>query len=257
MISYEREVKGIAGDNSRADFFLAHADSSKSSSSSSSSSIRLRGTSEAPAQTLPRRTVLEVKTVVDTDVAASTVPAAEDDAQPEKKEKKAKKSAASSKKKECVFVSHDVPYVRHAIFPWGRAAQTVDDEGGKVVSARAIKHVDELAALARGDRRAGHTSRRSGGVSGSVAPGPKDSGASGVGSEEGERLGACVLFVVTRGDAVAFRANHEACPVFARRLLAAHEDGVCVLAHRVTWGEGEDEGKAFYSGELPVSFTPT
>jgi hypothetical protein len=94
------------------------------------------------------------------------------------------------------------------------------------VSARAIKHVDELTTLARGERL----------------------------DASGAKLGASVLFVVTRGDAEAFRPNQEACPSFARHLLAAREAGVHVMAHRVTWGEGVDEGKAFYSGEIPVRF---
>jgi hypothetical protein len=37
--------------------------------------------------------------------------------------------------------------------------------------------------------------------------------------------------------------------------MGARDAGVGVFAHRVTWGEGSDEGKAFYSGYVPVKFT--
>lgn len=211
VVSYEREVKGITGDNSRADFVLMHG-------------LNGEGTC---------RSVLEVKTVVDTDVAAAQVIICA----PEEPISKKKKTAA--KANERVFVSHDVPYVRHALFPWGRGTQTGPD-GERVVSARAIKHLDELAALARGDRR--------------VRADPGD-GAGKFEDSGGERLGASILFVVTRADAMVFRPNHEACPSFARHLMGARDAGVGVFAHRVTWGEGSDEGKAFYSGDVPVKFT--
>ena len=48
-------------------------------------------------------------------------------------------------RKECVFVSDKVPYVRSAIFPWGRKAQKY--QGHTVVSERAIKHLNELIEL--------------------------------------------------------------------------------------------------------------
>merc|ERR1711966_292243 len=100
------------------------------------------------------------------------------------------------------------PYRRAAIFPWGRSAQTGPD-GEKVVSARAIKHVDELAALATGTKRAA----------------------------DGARIAAALLFVVVRRDALSFRPNGEACPSFDKHVRAAKEAGVCVLARRVSWGE--------------------
>ena len=61
-----------------------------------------------------------------------------------------------------------------------------------------------------------------------------------------------MLFVVGRGDAELFRPNVDGCASFARHLAAARDAGVRVLAHRVVWGQGEDLGKAFWGGELPV-----
>ena len=97
-------------------------------------------------------------------------------------------------------------------------------DGEKVVSARAIKHVDELAKIARGEIK----------------------------DENNETLGAAVLFVVGRQDAEFFRPNVDGCASFARHLASGKDAGVRVLAHRVVWGEGDDIGKAFWGGELPV-----
>ena len=111
--------------------------------------------------------------------------------------------------------------MRSAIFPWGNSRQ-VGPEGERVVSARAIKHVRELTAVARGLK--------------------VDEG------EEGA-LRAAVLFIVTRGDAQSFRPNEEACPSFARYLREAEEGGVTLAAHKIEWGES---GDAFDAGPLEV-----
>lgn len=55
---------------------------------------------------------------------------------------------------------------------------------------------------------------------------------------------ATILFVVIRGDAVAFRPNGEACPSFARYLKDAEVRGVQILVKRVRWGSGvKDRGE--------------
>ena len=175
----EREVTGVGGTDMRCDFLLTHADGVK--------------------------TVVEVKTVVDTDYDPKTAP----------------------ERPGCVFLGAGDPYVRSAIFPWGKSAQ-VGPDGEKVVSARAIKHVRELTSLARGEKL--------------------DLG-------DGARLRAAVLFVVVRRDALEFRPNAEACPSFARYLKEAKAAGVAVLARRVRWGEAEGEeelGVAIDDGSLPV-----
>lgn len=171
----QREVAGVAGCDMRCDFLLSHGPSAK--------------------------TVVEVKTVVDTDYAPETAP----------------------ERKECRFIGRTTPYRRAAIFPWGRSGQKGPD-GEAVVSARAIKHVDELAAIARGARR----------IDGVDA------------------LGAAVLFVVIRRDAHFFRPNDEACASFARHLRAARDAGVTVTARRVRWGEGDDVGRCFDDGDCEV-----
>eukprot|EP00928_Gymnodinium_smaydae_P014909 TRINITY_DN15472_c0_g1_i1.p1 TRINITY_DN15472_c0_g1~~TRINITY_DN15472_c0_g1_i1.p1 ORF type:complete len:373 (+),score=54.53 TRINITY_DN15472_c0_g1_i1:52-1170(+) len=172
--SIRREVANIAGCDMRADFVVQHG----------------RG----------KRTVVEVKTVLNTDYNPSTAPA----------------------RKECVYLGPSTPYRRAGIFPWGRVAQTGPD-GEQVVSARAIKHVDELASIAKGDRTC-----------------------------DGERLSALLLFVVVRDDVASLRVNQESCASFARHAKAAQAAGVRIVAHRIRWGDGKDLGKAFWAGPLPV-----
>ena len=123
------------------------------------------------------------------------------------------------------FLGHETPYRRAAIFPWGRGNQR-GPRGEKVVSARAIKHIAELSAIQTGEK---------------LCP-------------EGEQLKAAVLFVVIRNDALSFRPNNEGCPSFVNHLRKAHERGVKVLAYRVAWGTGDEEGVAFFDGALKVDF---
>jgi hypothetical protein len=73
-----------------------------------------------------RRTLVEVKNVVCSDVAASLAP-------------------SKTGPNHCVITSHSKDYSRTAIFPWGRVGQTF--EGTKVVSERAIKHLRNLGSL--------------------------------------------------------------------------------------------------------------
>jgi len=146
------------------------------------------------------RTVIEVKTVVDSDFDPTI----------------------TRPRSECMFVG-PAPYKRAAIFPWGKARQKGPD-GDKVVSARAIKHVQELASLARGERLDADTGR----------------------------LNAAIVFVVVREDALSFRPNSEACPSFARHLREASASGVCVVARRISWN---DCGDAFDDGEIAVNLS--
>lgn len=120
-----------------------------------------------------------------------------------------KASTAPDDNRKCLFVSEVTPYRRTAIFPWGSSNQKGPD-GEKVVSARAIHHVRQLTEL-------------------------------------GSR--ATVLFVVVRGDAQAFRPNHEACPSFAKYLRQARDKGVMVLAEQVSFSE---DGTCRYRGSLPI-----
>lgn len=115
---------------------------------------------------------------------------------------------------------HALPHVRAATFPWGTRRQ-VGPDGEKVVSARAIKHVRELAKIARGECE----------------------------EQDGTRLGAALLFVVVRGDCEKMRPNKEACASFARHLCDAEATGVRVLARRISWC---DDGRAFDDGPIPV-----
>lgn len=169
----QREVSGVAGCSMRADFVAEHKDSSK--------------------------TVIEVKTVLNTDYNPATAPT----------------------RKECVYLGTSEPYKRAGIFPWGRVGQ-LGPEGEQVVSARAIKHVDELASIAQGRRR-GDTP-----------------------------LHALMLFVAVRHDVNYMRINEESCSSFAQHAENAAADGVIFAAHRVRWGEGRDIGRAFWDGPLKV-----
>ena len=174
----QSQATKVAGTDMRCDFLLTHDDGEHTT-----------------------KTVLEVKTVVDTDYNPETPPS----------------------RTSCVFFG-PTPYSRAGIFPWGRAQQKGPD-GEKVVSARAIKHTRELAKIARGELK----------------------------DEGGTPLRAAICFIVARVDASQFRVNYEACSSFARHLHDARAAGVNVLAHRIRWGEGENLGKAFCAGSLPVT----
>jgi hypothetical protein len=143
----------------------------------------------------------QVKTVVDSDYNPATAPA----------------------RRDACFLGRTSPYARAAIFPWGTKRQ-IGPDGEKVVSARAIKHVDELAALARGELK----------------------------DDDGTRLGAAILFAVVRGDCLSFRPNDEACPSFARHLRAARDAGVRIVARRISWN---DDGCAFDEGAIPADLS--
>jgi DNA-binding sugar fermentation-stimulating protein len=215
-----RQVAVLPG--SRADFVLVHPQ---------------HGADAAGADAAPP-TVLEVKMVVDTDydrscdgLRASTAGAVRFYAPEQVASAPAQPSAPvqPSAPPAATDAGEARGYRRSAIFPWGRAAQKGPD-GERVVSSRAIKHLDELAALARGERL------------GSAAPGAAPA-----------RLCAALLFVVVREDAEAFRPNWEACPSFAAHLRAARDAGVLVLAHRVRFG---DDGAAESLGALPIEWGP-
>ncbi len=147
-------------------------------------------------------TILEVKQVVDTDYSPESV-----------------MEQARAQKPHPAYAPKAEPYRRAGIFPWGRRGQQ-GPSGEKVVSARAIEHLRELAELASEDQ------------SNDVHP--------------------CVLFICSRADAEGFRPNGAACPSFAKYLMEARRKGVRVLVQRVRWGVGEDVGKAFDGGPLNV-----
>jgi len=114
VASYEREVRNVAGANSRSDFVLRFRD---------------------PAL---RPRIVEVKTVVDTDYQKGFVPAGTKcvffPPPPPPKNKKNNNGEASQ------------PYRRTAIFPWGSGKQKGPDNE-PVVSSRAINQVRELTKL--------------------------------------------------------------------------------------------------------------
>ena len=103
-----------------------------------------------------------------------------------------------------------------ALFPWGKQNQKGPD-GERVVSARAIKHVDALAAIAK----------------------------EGVAS-------AAVLFVVARGDCSSFRPHAARCPSFAAHLKDAKKAGVTLVARRIRWDVRDGVAHAFDGGAVPV-----
>ena len=103
-----------------------------------------------------------------------------------------------------------------ALFPWGSKNQKGPD-GEKVVSARAIKHVDALAAIAK----------------------------EGVAS-------AAVLFVVARSDCSSFRPHAARCPSFAAHLKAARNAGVTLVARKIRWDVRGGVAHAFDDGAVPV-----
>ena len=103
-----------------------------------------------------------------------------------------------------------------ALFPWGKSNQKGPD-GEKVVSARAIKHVDALAAIA----------------------------------EEGV-ASAAVLFICARSDCSSFRPHAARCPSFAAHLKDAKKAGVTLVARRIRWDVRDGVAHAFDDGAIPV-----
>ena len=187
QVGKTRKVSDSASGGYRPDFRLTHAD----------------GTA----------TVLETKQVVDTDYDPRTV-----------------HDAAALQPGHPVYAPRDDAnaggYERAGIFPWGKRGQK-GPGGERVVSARAIEHVRELAAVVDPG-----TVRGKEGTSGDVH--------------------AAVVLMAGRHDVCAIRANGAACPSFAAHLASAEGRGVRVLGHRVRWGEGVDVGRAYDGGEVPV-----
>jgi len=140
-----------------------------------------------------RRTLVEVKSVVCADWAAGSILP-----QPPPKGYAHVLSTAEG-------------YERQALFPIGRKMQKLDDGRG-VVSERAIRHVQELAAL------------------------------------RGQDTEAAVLFVVNRGDCASLSLRRGCCPVFPEEVAAAARRGLRVLACRVRW---EADGCAHWEGFIP------
>lgn len=178
VTSLHREVSAIEGFNlgMRADFVSNNSNGSKS--------------------------VVEVKTVMDTDHNPATPPA--------------------QIAKELIWFGRDKPYCRSAVFPWGSRNQ-IGPQGEQVVSSRAIKHIDALGTIASGAKKVGRAA-----------------------------LNAVLVFVVPRHDVKSLRVNSEACPSFARHITAAKNKGLRIVAYAVRWGEGQQLGKAFSAGPLPV-----
>ena len=85
------------------------------------------------------------------------------------------------------------------------------------MSARAIKHVDALAAI----------------------------------QKEGVAA-AAVLFVVARADADSFRPHAARCPTFAAHLKEAKAADVNILARRLRWDVRGGVALAFDDGAIPV-----
>ncbi|GAB5369531.1 hypothetical protein AAMO2058_001412900 [Amorphochlora amoebiformis] len=149
------------------------------------------------------RVVLEVKMVVDTDFN----PNIEANQTFEKEADMSTRAEGSRKKKKNKKSREE--FFRH---------------NRKVVSSRAIKHIDELAQISKGILK----------------------------GENGEKFSSVILFVVVRSDVEVFRPNFDACPSFAKHLKAASDAGVRVIARKVEWGEGRDVGKGFDGGVLKV-----
>ena len=116
-------------------------------------------------------------------------------------------------------------YRRSGIFPWGRIGQ--EFEGKKVVSARAIHHLRELANLVTEHEKS-----------------------------KSKQYFPAILFVINRGDCLSFRPCNEACPVFVEELQKAERAGVQVCALGVKWQvEDKEGGQAIAKslGEMPVN----
>jgi DNA-binding sugar fermentation-stimulating protein len=146
------------------------------------------------------KTLIEVKTVVDTDYAClEHVP-----------------SLVKHKKNLVRTGVVREPYERVGLFPCGSSKQQKGPKGESVVSTRAIKHTMELTRIVQESRIV--DKKQSSTVS-------------------SNKYEAAIVFVVVRADAEAFQPNNMACPSFAKYLREADKAGVRVLAKRVRWDE--------------------
>ena len=139
-----------------------------------------------------RKYVVEIKLVVDTDYDASCV---------------------HDKDIQSLYLQNSNTYERSALFPWGRSHQK-DDEGNKVISARAIKHVKELTRLVQNDE-----------------------------------YKSIIVFMVCRSDACSFTPNKYACPKFVDNLTYAINEGVDVHALKISF---DQNGCWSFEKELPI-----
>ena len=116
-------------------------------------------------------------------------------------------------------------YVRSGIFPWGKRGQKGPD-GEPVVSARAIDHLRELSAIARGD----------------------------VVSAFGPTTRAAVVLMAGRHDVYSISRQRRGVSEFreARGFGGGEPAITAILGHKVRWGEGPDLGKAFDAGPVPI-----
>lgn len=132
----------------------------------------------------------------------------------------------------CAYMSDKSPYQRTAIFPSsGTIAKSRGGPGEKIISRTSTKQLAELILLANGSLRA----EGSAGWDGTYQ--------------------ATLLLVVVRGDAMALRLNDKASPSFVEHLKEAHDNGVQILAKRVTWGTTKEEwGQCFDDVELPIEW---
>ena len=136
-------------------------------------------------------------------------------------------SSAPSYKNYANVLSPVSNYRRAAVFPVGKLGQKLQD-GTKVLSSRAVKHVRELAAVAE------------------APPKKKKKG------EGGPKTRAAILFVVNRGDCEYLSLEKGTCPVLVDELKRAKKVGVDMKAMRVEWQESEGEWSAKFDGFVDV-----
>lgn len=91
-----------------------------------------------------------------------------------------------------------------SVFPWGNSALQVTPDKEKCVSARLIKHIQELTEIA---------------------------------SSKDKSKQALILFIIPRQDVMGVAPFKAMCPIFAKYLLQAKLSGVQILAHKIMWDD--------------------
>lgn len=160
-----------------------------------------------------RATLVEVKNVVCADFAPSRAP-----------ERRSPNHCVVLRKTETGADGPPLP--RAGLFPWGLRRQT-DEKGRRVVSARAVRHVRNLAETVTSSK-----------------------------DVDADVDAAVLLFVANRSDCARVRVDDEGCPAFAEeteRFVAT--EGCDAVGMRVRWTV--PDGKAWYDGTVPVSVTTT
>ena len=108
-----------------------------------------------------------------------------------------------------VFYDNKIPFRRSGIYPNGERSQKY--KGKSVVSERSVRQIDDMI-------------------------------------KDKEKYKFAIVFLVNRGDCVAFKPNWQRDPIYSKKLVKAVNNGIDVYALGVNW----TNSKCTFNDELDV-----